>query len=85
MAANLIGLVSVVDLGRSRVVGGSRSGLIDVDFDSVAIDAEKAADLLMFRLAESTNAIVVHERVRRRVIDAGIDTVTFLPPERWMG
>jgi hypothetical protein len=85
VAANLVGLVAASDLGRSTVVGGSADGLLDVDFDGVVLDEARIGDLLMFRLAESTNAVVVHERVRSHLLRSGFDMLTFVPPEEWMG
>ena len=85
VAANLIGLVSAADLTKSKVVGGSSDGLLDVDFDSVVIDENRTVGLLMFRLAESTNAIMVHDRVKTHILSRGIDTLSFIPPEKWIG
>ena len=85
VAVNLIGLVRAADLDRSNVVGGSSDGLIDVDFDGVAIDPARALGLPMFRLAENTSAVVVHRRVARHLIGAGFDMLTFRPPSRWKG
>jgi hypothetical protein len=39
----------------------------------------------MFRLAESVNGIVVHESVKKAIEAAEIDTLTFIPPEEWVG
>lgn len=84
-AVNLIGLVRAADLGRSKVVGGSADGLIDVDLDGVHIDPQRALGLPMFRLAENTSAVVIHRRVARHLIGAGFDMLTFRPPSRWKG
>jgi hypothetical protein len=40
---------------------------------------------LMFRRAESVNAIMVHEKVKQAILAKGIDTLTFLRPEEWAG
>jgi hypothetical protein len=45
----------------------------------------KSAGALMFRLAESVNAILVHDSVRQAVLAAGIDTLTLSEPEDWAG
>lgn len=85
VACNLIGLVKAADLSGSKVVGGSGDGLIDVDFDAVKIDPLKAKDHLLFRLAENISAIVVHESVKNHILNSGIDTITFVEPEDWIG
>lgn len=85
VAVNLIGLVRAADLERSRVVGGSSDGLIDVDLDGVAIDPARAHGLLMFRLAENTSAVVVHRRVARHLLATGFDMLSFRPPATWKG
>jgi hypothetical protein len=85
VAVNVIGLVSAADLGASNIVGGMKGGLIDVDFEGVVIDEGRARGALMFRLAENTSAIIVHERVRDHLLDRGFDMLAFIPPERWMG
>jgi hypothetical protein len=62
-AVNLIGLVSAADMKKSKYTVHTQPALIDVDFDSLVIDPSKAHDLTIFRLAESTNAILCHERL----------------------
>jgi len=49
------------------------------------LDETKARSALLFRLAESVNAIVVHESVRKAIERAGIDTLTFIEPRDWTG
>jgi hypothetical protein len=80
VAANLIGLVSAVDLAQSKVTGGTSGGLLDVDFEGVRIDPARAGDHLMFRLAENTSAVVVHERVKHYLVSRGFDMLEFVPP-----
>lgn len=84
LAFNLIGLVAAADLDASQCEMPD-GPLISVDFDSVVLDASRIGHAEMFRLAESTNAIVVSERVRRAIEAAGITTLTFVPPEEWVG
>ena len=54
-------------------------------FDTLTIDAKKAGGILLFRLAESENAIVVHERVKKGVQAAGIPGMTFYDAGEWSG
>lgn len=84
LAFNLIGIISAANLNNSQY--STPDGvLISVDFDSLVIDENKTRGALMFRLAESVNGIVVHESVKNAIEAAGIDTLTFIPPEEWVG
>ncbi len=84
LAFNLIGAIAVADLAKSKYEAPDGT-LISVDFDSLVIDEKKTRGALMFRLAESVNGIVVHESVKNAIEAAGIDTLTFIPPEEWVG
>jgi hypothetical protein len=84
LAFNLIGLVAAADLSASDY-DSPEGPLISVDFDSLVIDEEKARRVPMFRLAECVTAIIVHESVKKAIEGAGIDTLTFIPPEEWVG
>lgn len=85
VAGNLIGLVSAADLARSNVVGGTSGGLLDVDFEGVHIDEKKSRNLLMFRLAENTSAIVVHERVKKHLLKKKFEMLSFVSPADFIG
>lgn len=85
VAVNIIGLVAAVDMDGSTVIGGNENGLVDVDFEGVRIDPAKARGFLLFRLAESTNGIVVHRSVRDSLLGQGFDMLTFMEPEEWLG
>ena len=83
-AINIIGLVAVADMSKSdAIVHGT--ALIDVDFDSLAIDTEKAGDFLFFRLAECVTGIVVHESIKQCVENKGITGIDWIEPEDWLG
>ncbi len=84
LAFNLIGAIAAADLAKSQY-DAPDGALISVDFDSLSIDEKKTRGALMFRLAESVNGIVVHESVKKVIEAAGIDTLTFIPPEEWVG
>jgi hypothetical protein len=85
VAFNIIGTVSAADLNQSSYDATLPERMISVDFDSVIIDEQATRGALMFRLAESVNAIVVHEKVKQYLEENGIDTLTFIPPEEWAG
>ena len=83
-AVNIIGLVAAADMSASEnIVHGSP--LIDVDFDSLTIDPEKARDFVFFRLAECVSGIVVQESVKQYFDDKEIKGIDWVFPEDWMG
>ena len=77
-------LLAAADLAKSNYLAYEAANR-DLDFNSLSIDQAKTRSALMFRLAEASNGIVVHESVKRHVESSGIDTLTFLPPENWAG
>jgi len=84
LAFNLIGAIASADFSKSKYEA-TDGLLIAVDFDSLAIDELKTKGAYMFRLAESVNGVVVHEKIKLAIEAAGIDTLTFIPPEEWVG
>jgi hypothetical protein len=81
---NIVGAVSCADLGASKHVAHGEP-IVDVDFDSLVIDEDKAGNLLMFRLAECITGIVIHEKVKLALETAGIPDLYYLPPDQWVG
>jgi hypothetical protein len=84
VAFNLIGVVAAADLKKSRFDPATEP-LISRDFDALAVDENATRGALMFRLAESVNAIMVHENIKKHLEAGGIDTLTFVPPDQWGG
>ncbi len=84
LAFNLIGVIAAADLANSDFHAFD-SGNRALDFNSLSIEQGKTKSALMFRLAEATNGIVVHESIKHYLESSGIDTLTFLPPENWAG
>jgi hypothetical protein len=84
-AVNIVGVVAAADLASSVISPTSTERLIAMDFDSLSIDPTLTRDLLMFRLAENTSAVLVHERIRDRIEASGIGTLTWVRPEQWAG
>ena len=84
-AVNVVGLVRAANMFESKVVPGSELTLLDVDFEALVVDEAKTRGLLLFRLAEAVNAIVVHEAVKQAVEDAGFEDVGFYGPGEWLG
>lgn len=79
-AVNVLGLVAAADLTRSKATVYDGLPLIDVEFDELVLDEEKAGGRLMFRLAEAIGSIFVHDRVRQHLLAAGFTELSFLPP-----
>jgi hypothetical protein len=78
---NLIGLVSAADMSASEATVHDNVPLIDVDFDRLVIDESKARGALMFRLAESTNGVLVHQQVRDCLLVKGFgEDLAFYDP-----
>ncbi|HUG39999.1 MAG TPA: hypothetical protein VMM12_05925 [Longimicrobiales bacterium] len=84
-AVNIIGAVASADLEKSTFEAPSGTPIIDTDFDSLEIDPERPGGLLMFRLAESVNGIVVHEHVRLHLERSAIRYLDFTEPAEWVG
>lgn len=80
-AVNIVGVVAAADMGRSEATVNPGGPVVDVDFDRLVIDGAKARDALMFRLAESTAAILVHERLRDHLTASGFTSLDFIEPE----
>ena len=76
-AINIVGLIRAAGPGTAFT---GTSQLIDASIDSLEIDPNVATDLLMFRLAENTSTIVVHEKVKIAVEAEGFHSVVFREP-----
>lgn len=70
-AVNILGLVAAANMNKSEAMVHDGIPLIDVDFDSLVIDEKKTLGIKMFRLAESANAILVHESLRDALLKKG--------------
>jgi hypothetical protein len=85
LAFNIIGLISAADMEKSEFDPNQTDRLIAMNIDSLTIDESKTRGALMFRLAEAVNGIVIHESVKYAIEATGIETLTFIPPEEWVG
>jgi len=70
-AVNVLGLIAAADMDKSVATVHDGIPLIDVDFDELVVDETKTMDIQLFRLAESSNAILVHERLRDALLKRG--------------
>ncbi len=85
IAWNLCGTVAAADLQKTEYDQAVPERIVAMDINSLVIDEKKAKGHLMFRLAESTNAILIHSSVKERLEAVGFDTLTFIPPDLWAG
>jgi hypothetical protein len=81
VAFNITAKIAAADLKQSELSAGSHQRGPDMDFDSIAVDETKAQGKLLFRLAESVNVILVHEKVKKAIESSGISTLTFFDPK----
>lgn len=80
-AVNIIGTIAAADMAQSAATVHTGGPVIDVDFDSLVVDESRTGGALLFRLAESTNAILVHERLRDALLAAGFRNIAFYDPK----
>jgi hypothetical protein len=85
VAFNVVGVVAAADRAKTKFASDVKERMVSADIDSLAVDTAKTRGALMFRLAESVNAILVHDSVCDAIEDAGIDTLAFYEPEDWAG
>lgn len=76
-AVNLIGLIAAADLAKSEWENLDGEPKLDTHFADLAIDAGKARGQLIFRLAEDTGSIIIHERVKAALEARGLKTLTY--------
>lgn len=79
---NIVGLIAAADLSKSTYTVPPSGGppVIDTEFDHLVIDEAKPRNQLLFRLAESTMAIMVHENLRGFLVARGFDDLVFHEP-----
>ena len=81
-AYKLVGIISLMNKSRSEYE--TYRNTEPVSIHKFVADESKAHGLLMFRMAESITAIVVHESVKKAIEAAGIDTIEFIKPEDYI-
>jgi hypothetical protein len=79
-AVNVIGVIAAADMGKSKATVHTGGPVIDVEFDDLVVDDTKPRGALIFRLAEATGTILVHERLRDHLLANGFDKLEFLLP-----
>lgn len=82
LAVNIIGLISAADMQKSdSIIHPGGPPLVDVGFDRLVVDQSRAGNVKLFRLAESTKTILVHESVRDHLLSRGFADLSFHRPE----
>jgi hypothetical protein len=84
-AFNIIGTVAAADMAKSVPMGTSDSTIIDVDFESLALDESRIRSHRLFRLAENLGAIVVDQGIKEEVERRHIPGMVFYDPADWSG
>lgn len=84
-AFNVVGAVACADMAASELINTPTSTMTDIDFHALVVDESKARGLLLFRLGEAVSAIIVHDRVKQAIEDAGIPGFMFYGPGEWAG
>lgn len=83
-AFSLVGLVAIADMSSSDYESFDGNPVGDVSFYELKIDETKAKGLPIFRLAEDSSAIMVHESIKKVIEEAGIDTIKFIKPDEYV-
>jgi hypothetical protein len=76
-AMNLLGLVSATDMNKTEFYDNNPSRLIDASIKRLVIDEAATQGFLMFRLAESTDIVLVHEKVKQAIEAKGFHSIVF--------
>ena len=79
-AYNIVGLVSATDLGKTEFSPDNPSRQIDASVRGLVVDETKAKGLLLFRLAESVDTILIHNSVKAVLEARNFKGVLFTPP-----
>lgn len=79
-AYNIVGVVSAADLGKTEFSPGNPSRQIDASIRSLAVDETKTKGLLLFRLAESVDTILIHNSIKAALETRKFIGVSFTPP-----
>jgi hypothetical protein len=80
-AVNIIGLIAAADMAQSKATVHPGGPVIDVDFDSLVVDESRTRGALIFRLAESTNGVLVSQRLRDFLVGRNFDDLAFYDPK----
>ncbi|AZZ90656.1 hypothetical protein EUZ85_07960 [Hahella sp. KA22] len=74
---NIVGLIAAADMQQS-----DEPSLNEVDTDSLINGTSKTGGRYFFRLAESTNTLIVHEKVKQHLLAKGFTDLAFYEPSK---
>lgn len=81
---NIVGKVAATDLKKSDYeTYHNEQPLADTTIHKLVLDESKIHNLLFFRLAEKLGTIIVHEKIKKHIEDAKIDTIRFIKPDEF--
>lgn len=79
---NVIGRVAAMDLQASDYETYEKMNQVgSASIYELALDESIIQDLLLFRLSENLSTLIVHESVKNKIVEAGIQDITFIKPE----
>ena len=79
-AYNIVGTVTAADVAKSEFSPDNPSRQIDASIRSLVVDETKTKGLLLFRLAESVDTILIHHSVKTVLEARNFRGVLFTPP-----
>lgn len=81
---NIVGKVAATDLQKSEYeTYRNEPPFADATIHKLVLNESSIHDLLLFRLAENLSTIIVHERVKKHIEDAKINTMQFIKPDQY--
>ncbi|TEW43763.1 imm11 family protein [Psychromonas algicola] len=81
---NVIGLVSAMDLQASDYETYKNTAPKgDTIIHQLVLDESRIQDVLLFRLAENVSTLLVHECIKNKIEEAGLQGVKFIRPEEY--
>ena len=82
-AANIIGLIQCVDRNAADFELDEDGDIESIE--ELVIDELIADDRLIFRLEEAPRIVLIHERIKKTIEDAGITGLQMIRPDEWDG
>jgi len=67
-AVNIIGTIACADMEQSKYIDAGGAGIILVHFEKLVVNCKKTHGALLFRLAESPDKILIHEKVMGEIL-----------------
>jgi hypothetical protein len=81
--ANIVGRVACLDVPNSDITWSPADPTAIFILKNFVINEDAIEDLLIFRMDELSTIILVHEKVKKAVVDAGITGIQFFEPSNY--